>query len=367
MALSSLLLFLAFLTPISSSPNPNLPFVINTWSGPFTAATDAAYHVLTHPFRSPFSSSPSPTIALDAVQAGCATCERNQCDTTVGYGGSPDEQCETTLDALVIDGTTMKSGAVAGLRRIRDAVAVARAVLDYTRHSLLVGDQATQFAVEMGFGPEEDLGTAESRARCEKWKASGCKGNYRVGVSPDPERFCGPYNPDLGDDGLGWMAQGQGQASHDTISMVAIDSNGVMAAGTSTNGAAFKIPGRVGDGPIVGSGSYVDGDVGGCGATGDGDIMLRFMPCYQAVENLRQGMTPTEAAEDVVRRMLRKYPNISSGIVVVNKQGEHGGAGSGWTFTYSYRSGGMGASEVVTIPPMTADDIGITKKDTTEL
>ncbi|KAL2255908.1 hypothetical protein VTK26DRAFT_2503 [Humicola hyalothermophila] len=136
--------------------------------------------------------------------------------------------------------------------------------------------------------------------------------------------------------------------------MVAIDARGLMAAGTSTNGASFKIPGRVGDGPIVGSGSYVDGEVGGCGATGDGDIMMRFLPCYQAVENLRRGMKPKEAAEDAVRRMLRKYPKISSGIVVVNNKGEHGGAGSGWTFTYSFRGGTMNATEVVTVPPLEA-------------
>jgi N4-(beta-N-acetylglucosaminyl)-L-asparaginase len=143
--------------------------------------------------------------------------------------------------------------------------------------------------------------------------------------------------------------------SHDTISMVVIDGARRMAAGTSTNGATFKIPGRVGDGPIVGSGSYVDSDVGGCGATGDGDVMMRFLPCYQAVENLRLGMTPTQAAKDAVLRMLRKYPRISSGVVVVNNKGEHGAAGSGWTFTYSFRGGTMNTTEVVSIPPLEAN------------
>ena len=141
--------FLLLTTPTtalaSPSPNPHLPFVINTWAGPFTVATDTAYHSLTDP-----TSAHSRTPALDAVQAGCAACEQRQCDGTVGFGGSPDEACETTLDALLMDGASMKSGAVAGLRRIRDAVAVARAVLDHTRHSLLVGDLATRFAVEMG-------------------------------------------------------------------------------------------------------------------------------------------------------------------------------------------------------------------------
>ncbi|KAK4234239.1 nucleophile aminohydrolase [Achaetomium macrosporum] len=347
-ALTYLFLFVLPLPALShpSRVSPNFPFVINTWGGPFAAATDAAFLALT--------TNSTTVSALDAVEIGCATCERNQCDGTVGFGGSPDEACETTLDGLIMDGTTMKSGAVAGLRRIRDAISVARAVLQHTRHSLLVGDLATQFAVENGFGPEEDLSTEESRRRCEEWRAGGCKGNYRLHVEPDPSTSCGPYRP-LPVDGLhdlGFAGEDEGQTSHDTISMVVIDGSGAMAAGTSTNGAAFKVPGRVGDGPIVGSGSYVDGDVGGCGATGDGDIMMRFLPCYQAVENLRRGMTPTAAAQDAVKRMLRKYPKISSGIVVVNNRGEHGAAASGWTFTYAFRGGTMNATEVVAIPPL---------------
>ncbi|KAK3349015.1 nucleophile aminohydrolase [Lasiosphaeria hispida] len=329
-------------------PSPGLPLVINTWGGSFTAATDAAYLALLDPATS----------ALDAVEIGCATCERNQCDSTVGFGGSPDEACETTLDALLMDGVSMKSGAVAGLRRVRDAVGVARHVLEHTSHSLIVGDQATRFALENGF-VEGDLATSESRARCEAWREAGCRGNYRINVLPDPATSCGPYTPlPLDSSAEGYhrlLVAGEKAASHDTVSMVAIHASGVMAAGTSTNGASHKVPGRVGDGPIVGSGSYVDGDVGGCGATGDGDVMMRFLPCYQAVENLRQGMTPQEAAEDAVKRMVWKYPNIASGIVVVSSKGEHGAAGSGWTFTYAVRGGDMAATEVITVPPVDMD------------
>ncbi|KAK3385687.1 asparaginase-domain-containing protein [Podospora didyma] len=330
--------------PAIATPSPGLPMVINTWGGPFTAATEAAYTVLLDLGKS----------ALDAVELGCATCERNQCDGSVGFGGSPDEACETTLDAMLMDGTTMKSGAVAGLRRVRDAVSVARRVLENTRHSLLVGDLATRFAVENGFWEEVldggDLSTPDSRARCEAWKRASCQPNYRINVTPDPSTSCGPYGPLLASPGI--LSQDAAMSSHDTISMVAIHSSGAMAAGTSTNGASHKVPGRVGDGPIVGSGSYVDGEVGGCGATGDGDIMMRFLPCYQAVENLRRGMSPKEAAEDAVRRMVRKYPSVASGIVVVDNKGDHGAAGSGWTFTYAFRGGDMNATEVVTVPPV---------------
>lgn len=343
---------LAHPTRASCAPGPGLPIVVNTWGGAFTAATDAAYLAL--------ANNGTAASALDAVEIGCATCERNRCDTTVGFGGSPDEACETTLDALIMDGTTMRSGAVAGLRRVRDAIAVARAVLRHTRHSLLVGDLATAFAVENGFA-EEDLSTEDSRRRCAEWRERKCQANYRLNVEPDPRTSCGPYTPlPVDESALARSAAAdEGQASHDTISMVAVHASGAMAAGTSTNGASFKVPGRVGDGPIVGSGSYVDGDVGGCGATGDGDIMMRFLPCYQAVENLRRGMSPTEAAQDAVMRMLRKHPNISSGIVVVNNRGEHGAAGSGWTFTYAFRGGRMQATEVVTVPPLQAGPGGV--------
>ncbi|KAH7129942.1 nucleophile aminohydrolase [Dactylonectria estremocensis] len=317
--------------------------VINTWGGDFTAATDAAFSALQRDGAS----------ALDAVETGCLTCEHNQCDGSVGFGGSPDENCETTLDAMIMDGTTMKAGAVAALRRVRDAISVARHVLDYTTHTLLAGDLATEFAIQNGF-QDESLSTDKSTEQCLAWKEAQCQPNYRLNVSPDAFASCGPYVPQTKG-----TSKSASQASHDTLSLIALHADGTMAAGTTTNGASHKIPGRVGDGPITGSGSYVDGDVGGCGATGDGDVMMRFLPCYQAVENLRRGMSPTEAAEDAVIRMVRKYPGISSGIVVVNNKGEHGAAGSGWTFTYAYRGGTMGSTQVVTVPPIEVPVAGL--------
>ncbi|KAI2608022.1 asparaginase-domain-containing protein [Hypoxylon sp. NC1633] len=332
---------------IESSNSPGLPMVINTWGGPFTAATDAAYLSLLKP----------ETSALDAVEIGCLTCEANQCDGSVGYGGSPDENCETTLDAMIMDGTTMKSGAVAALRRIKEAVSVARHVLEHTTHTLLAGDFATDFAVANGF-TTQNLTTEASAGSCAQWKAAACQPNYRINVTPDPGTSCGPYAPlalDARADAAyaaQLLAHRGRPLGHDTISLIALHASGAMAAGTSTNGAGRKVPGRVGDGPITGSGSYVDGEVGGCGATGDGDVMMRFLPCYQAVENLRRGMTPTEAAADAVHRMLRKYPDVQSGLVVVDAGGAHGGAGSGWTFTYAYRGGDMNETVVVSVPPV---------------
>jgi len=263
---------------------------------------------------------------------------------------------------MIMDGQTMKSGSVAALRRIKNAIGVARAVLEHTSHTMLAGDFATSFAESNGF-VAESLTTEASAAKCAAWRAGACQPNYRLDVTPDPALSCGPYAPldvhsnsgsstSEGGEEVALGGKRKTKVGHDTVSMIALDGKGGMAAGTSTNGLGFKVPGRVGDGPITGSGSYADAEVGGCGATGDGDIMMRFLPCYQAVESLRRGMTPQEAAEDAVWRMVRKYPEVSSGIVVVNTKGEHGGAGSGWTFTYSYRGGDMNETAVVEVPPV---------------
>ncbi|KAM0246711.1 hypothetical protein ACHAQJ_010109 [Trichoderma viride] len=342
------LLSLPTANAILSSP----PLIVNTWSGIFTSATDAAFFSLTSDTNSQLRRSNS--LILNAVQAGCQACQSNQCENTVGFGGSPDESCETTLDALIIDGQTMNAGAVANLRRVKDAIGVARHVLDYTQHTLLAGEQATQFALENGF-TEENLSTDDSLKTCHDWQSNNCQPNYRLNVSPNPLSSCGPYSPLLSSISTTSHCQSQ-SSSHDTLSLIALHSDSSMAACTTTNGASHKIPGRVGDGPIPGSGSYVDSTAGGCGATGDGDIMMRFLPCYQAVESLRRGMTPQQAADDAVRRILARYPDAKTGIVVVDNRGEHAAAASGWEFTYSYRGEGMERTEVVRVRPLNEVD-----------
>ncbi|CAI5533215.1 unnamed protein product, partial [Closterium sp. Naga37s-1] len=232
---------------------------------------------------------------------------------------------------------SMDVGAVAGLRRVKAAARAAYLVLLHTYHSLLVGDAATDFALEMGLPGPENLSTNHSLAIWRQWKAASCQPNYWRNVTPDAARSCGPYRPapeasaseprggataepqggEAGaapgagpatgpgaspgagpgsgraagpagvcvgcDPSLVGRQQGSSRrrnrlASHDTISMVAIAQNGSMAAATSTNGLTFHIPGRVADAPIAGAGAYVDSRVGGCGATGDGDVMMRFLP-----------------------------------------------------------------------------------------
>ncbi|KAK9838736.1 hypothetical protein WJX74_002277 [Apatococcus lobatus] len=145
--------------------------------------------------------------------------------------------------------------------------------------------------------------------------------------------------------------------SHDTISMVALDAQGNVAAASSSNGATHKVPGRVGDACVAGGGAYAETGVGGCGSTGDGDIHLRFLPCFQVVENLRQThwgvpVHPEAACESAIRRILRVYPEYVGALVAVDSLGRHGAAAHGWNFSYSVRTTEMDKVEVIEIAPL---------------
>ncbi|CAI9091992.1 OLC1v1027119C1 [Oldenlandia corymbosa var. corymbosa] len=314
------------------------PLVVSTW--PFKEAVRAAWKRVS-----------SGSSAVDAVVEGCSACEELQCDGTVGPGGSPDENGETTIDAMIMDGVTMEVGAVAAMRYVKDGIKAAKLVMRHTKHTMLVGEQASVFAISMGLPGPTNLSSAESLEKWTKWKEDDCQPNFRKDVFP--ANHCGPYHPNS-DAGSGKMACSMvnmvgsnelgsfvNRHNHDTIAMAVIDHMGHIAAGTSTNGATFKIPGRVGDGPIAGSSAYADAEVGACGATGDGDIMMRFLPCYQVVENMRLGMQPKLAAEDSISRIARKYPDFVGAVFALNKEGVHAGACHGWTFQYSVRSSGM--------------------------
>ncbi|XP_003743811.1 N(4)-(beta-N-acetylglucosaminyl)-L-asparaginase [Galendromus occidentalis] len=325
---STTLAFLAVVTLLSETTIHQVkakpPVVINTWA--FQAATREAWKTLLRGGNS-----------LDAVEDGCTRCEELQCDGTVGYGGSPDENGETTLDAMIMYGPNRNVGAVAQLRRIKEAMRVARKVLDHTAHTLLVGDSATNFAKTMGF-EEVDLSTKKSKEDNALWKNNRCQPNYWINVSPDPKISCGPYSPITeSEDRPRWDAPSNiSRWNHDTIGMVAIDKHGIISGGTSTNGMTHKIPGRVGDSPIPGAGAYVDQEVGGAAATGDGDIMMRFLPAYQAVEFMRQGIVPMEACRQALHRITKIVPTFQGGLVCVNMQGTVGAACHGLpTFPYS--------------------------------
>ena len=345
--------------PTTHAPTPPSPIVVHTW--PFLQATDAAWNILRNTEEG--GGDGGGGTALEAVEAGASACERYQCDGTVGYGGSPDENGETTLDALVMNGDTLEVGAVASLRHIKEAVKTARLVMQHTTHTLLAGLQAAEFATQMGLEPF-NLTTEHSARLHSEWRQHHCQPNFRTNVVPDPTQHCGPYKRHQSQqqqqqqEQESQSKQQQQQklwpnaTSHDTISVIAIDSQGSMAAACSSNGAIHKVPGRVGDCAIAGASAYVDSEVGGCGATGDGDLHLRFLPCYQVVENMRGGMNPKAAAEDVVRRIQRKVgvERYTGALVAVGRGGRHGAASSGgWKFQYAWRDGESTKTHIVTV------------------
>lgn len=266
-------------------------------------------------------------LAIDAVEDAINHVELLADEFYVGYGGSPNAIGETTLDAMMMWGPTHDVGAVGCLRRVKRAISVARKVMEETQHSLIVGDDATRFAVSRGF-TETSLTNAASLEAWQAWEEKGGKSD-----AWNPEPIGTELRP----------------AGHDTVGTMAVDQHGNVCVGCSTNGRSFKLPGRVGDSPIAGAGAYCDNEVGAAIATGNGDVMMRFLPTYHAVELMREGATPAEAAEAALRRISVKGYAFDGAVVALSKSGAHGGAKRGWTdeeFRYAVRSA-TGASHVL--------------------
>lgn len=266
---------------------------------------------------------------LDAVIAGVNIVELDPEDTSVGYGGLPNADGVVQLDSCCMHGPLRRAGGVAALEGVRTPSKVARAVLQETDHHLLVGAGAQQFARQLGFAIEDDLNTSRSRQLWLEWKrrldpahyldpAARAQAGLRAGRSMvrdgliDPEHFYG------------------------TINCSGINAAGDICGVTTTSGLAWKIPGRVGDSPILGAGLYVDNAAGAAGSTGRGEANLYNLTSYQIVENLRRGMHPKDAAIDGLRRIrantvekrllnARGLPNFGISFYVLDKQGRHAG------------------------------------------
>jgi isoaspartyl peptidase/L-asparaginase-like protein (Ntn-hydrolase superfamily) len=340
---------------LQASASSSSFFAINTWSGDFSGATLTAHNTLA-----------SGGSALDGIESGCHYCEEHQCDTTVGFGNHPDTHGETSLDAMIMDGDTYDMGAVGYIRKYRDAIALARAVMWYTGHTFLVGDGAERFASEMGF-TEHSATTENSKKIHETWKwQDHCQPNFYENI-PEAKEKCGPYNVTLGAsnkektsslriikplsssqphrDKL-WQAN---KENHDTIGMITRDTSGKMACGTSTNGANHKVAGRIGDSPIPGAGCYVNSQVGGATATGDGDVMMRFLPSFYAVSLMEAGFSPKEACRQALGKITKVFPTFSGGLVCITTEGEHAGATNNMNFTYSLMKEGMNEVQVIEV------------------
>ena len=238
--------------------------------------------------------------ALDAVERGANAVELNPNVVSVGYGGLPNADGVVELDAAIMNGPGHSCGAVAGMTGIRRPISVARRVMETTPHVMLVGQQARRFALRSGFA-EEDLTTPESRKRFQEWK--------RGRSEPDVAHF---------DDD-----------SHDTVGVCALDSHGNLAAGCTTSGLSWKLPGRVGDTPIIGSGLYVDNAVGAAAATGNGDEIMKACLSYRVVMLMDQGQSPQAACEEAIRYLLRKRPDHQdqgASVIAVSREGRIGQA-----------------------------------------
>lgn len=230
--------------------------------------------------------------ALDALEAGICVTEADADNASVGLGGRPNADGVVQLDACIMS-HDYQAGSVAALEGIAHPISVARRVMEASKHVMLVGAGARQFALAQGFATAELL-TDDSREAWEKWRRTQ-----------------------------------EGETGHDTIAQLLLDEDGVLVGGCSTSGWGYKHPGRVGDSPILGSGLYVDGNVGAAGATGLGEDIMRHGACLLVVEAMAAGLSPQEACQTTVQRIVRRDPGglgLDMSLIALDLQGRSGGA-----------------------------------------
>jgi N4-(beta-N-acetylglucosaminyl)-L-asparaginase len=283
---------------VNANSQTGSPMVIATW-GPNRKATAEAMRVLK-----------AGKTALDAVEAGARIPEADPEDTSVGYGGLPDREGIVTLDACIMD-EKGNAGSVTFLRDIMHPISVARLVMEKTPHVILSGAGALDFALANGF-KRENLLTDKAKQAWEEWKKES------------------KYQPKINVE------------RHDTIGILAIDPKNNLSGACTTSGLAYKMHGRVGDSPIIGAGLYVDNEVGGACATGLGEMVIKTVGSFLAVELMRQGATPQEACEEVIKRICARnqnYRDFQVGVLAINKKGEHGAYSIQKGFNYALYQG----------------------------
>lgn len=266
-----------------------LPIVISTWNHGMPA-NEAAWEVLSSGGHS-----------LDAVEAGVRVPEEDPKVITVGKGGIPDASGKVTLDACIMD-EKGRAGSVTYLQHIVHPISVARLVMEKTPHVMLSGKGALKFALANGFKKEKLL-TKERKAAWKKWKKEQKEFSNKINIENVTED------------------------NHDTIGMLAIDKDGRISGACTTSGMGYKMPGRVGDSPIIGAGLFVDGEIGGAVATGSGELVMKTLGTFLVVELMRNGMSPAKACEEAVKRIAKKIPDYKQhqiGYLALNKSGEYG-------------------------------------------
>jgi N4-(beta-N-acetylglucosaminyl)-L-asparaginase len=266
---------------------------------------------------------------LDALIAGVNIVELDPEDTSVGFGGLPDADGVVTLDSCCMHGPKRRAGGVACLKGVRTPSLVARAVADNTDHHLLVDEGAQRFARNMGLPIEDDLNTPRSRELWLEWKRRTDARHY-----PDPASRAEAGRRT----GLEMVAEGKIDPEHyyGTINCNGVNANGDVCGVTTTSGLAWKIPGRVGDSPILGAGLYVDNDVGAAGSTGRGEANLYSLASFLIVEFMRQGMSPKDAGMATLERIAsytidprllndKGQPDFNVSFYVLSKSGDYAG------------------------------------------
>ena len=279
-----------------TAPATDVPLIVSTW--PFgQRANDAALKALL-----------DGALVLDAVERGIQFTETDPAVTSVGLKGKPNAAGVVQLDACIMFGPGHRAGSVAALEGIRHPISAARLVMEKTPHVMLVGEGARMFALEQGLESAE----VNSRDAYEKWQ----RGRPAPPVRPEAPK----------------------KGNHDTIALLVLGPDGTVAGGCSTSGLAGKLPGRVGDSPILGSGLYVDNEVGAAGATGVGENVMRYCGSFMVVEYMRQGLHPQAACEQTIRRIARQDPkgmNLSINFVALDKTGRYGAAGTDKEFQFA--------------------------------
>lgn len=272
------------------------PLVVSTW--PFgKPANEAALAVLARGGS-----------ILDAVEQGIWVVEADSSNHSVGLAGRPNAAGVVQLDACIMSGPGHRGGSVAALEGIRHPISAARRVMDKTPHVMLVGEGARMFALQQGL----EAVPGDSRKLNERWQ------QHQLKQRSNPEE--------------------KKKDNHDTIALLVLGADGNVAGGCSTSGLAGKLPGRVGDSPILGSGLYVDNEVGAAGATGVGENVMRYCGSFLVVEYMRQGLHPQAACEQTIQRIARQDPkglDLSINFVALDKQGRFGAAGTDTNFRFA--------------------------------
>jgi N4-(beta-N-acetylglucosaminyl)-L-asparaginase len=330
---------------MSSHPHPR-PVLVSSWNGAPATKLAVELHAQGLPL-------------LAGMVRGIGLVEDDPEEMSVGFGGLPNEDGEAELDAAVMDGVRHKAGGVAGLRRVRHACAVAYEVLQRTDHALLVGEGALKFARQLGF-LEEDLATAKSREAWLLWKAGLSAKDAWLSVEERSEfgraRSAGQIEEEMRKRTAVSPTAVPSKAptapfTYGTIHVSGLDGSGDLFAATSTSGLSYKIPGRVGDSPIVGAGLYVENDVGAAGATGRGEATFHSCAAFDAVREMERGASPTEACLAALRRIVKHTkeprllnelgrPTFNVTMYALRKDGEVGAASMHEGYQYVVQRGG---------------------------